>query len=48
MLPQDLEVLGLQLEIALGMSTYRTLLGGLLADNDMTTVTAYPDAFAIA
>lgn len=43
-----LVVFSLKLEVALWMLAHRTKLRSLLADNDVTTVAALPDAVAIA
>ena len=43
-----LVVFGLKLEVALRMLAHRTKLRSLLADNDVATVAALPDAVAIA
>ena len=39
----ELVVLGLHLEVSLGMIAYGTHLGSLLADDDVTAVAALPD-----
>lgn len=43
-----LVVFSLKLEVALRMLAHRTNLWSLLADNDVATVAALPDAVAIA
>jgi hypothetical protein len=41
-------ILGLELEVSLGMSTYRAHFGSSLANVQVTTVAALPDAIAVA
>ena len=43
-----LVVFSLKLEVALRMLAHRTNLGSLLADNDVATVAALPNAVALA
>lgn len=43
-----LVVFSLQLEVALRMLAHRTKLRSLLANNDVATIAALPDAVAIA